>query len=78
MILARTLRLGDVMIELAIFTVTSVLATVMWGLSQSSRISVLEQKQVDTKELLESKLEEISRRLGRIELALNGALHRSE
>ena len=66
------------MIELAIFTVTSVLGATVWGVSQSGRISVLEQKQADGRELLESKLEEISRRLGRIEHALNGALHRSE
>ena len=66
------------MIELAIFTVTSVVAVTVWGVHQAGRISVLEQKQADAKELLESKLEEISRRLGRIEQALNGALHRSE
>lgn len=66
------------MIELAIFTVTSVLGATVWGVSQSGRISVLEQRQADMKELIEVKLENIDKRLQRIEVALNGALHRSE
>ena len=64
------------MIEAVVFLVASVFGIAFWGLGQSSRISVLEQRHLDLKELLDSKFGEVCRRLGKIEDALNGFLHK--
>ena len=64
------------MVEAVIFLVASVFGITFWGLNQTGRISVLEQKHADLRELLDSKFSEVCRRLGRIEDALNGFLHK--
>ena len=64
------------MIEAIVFLVASVFGITFWGLNQAGRISVLEQKHADLRELLDSKFGEVCRRLERIEDALNGFLHK--
>lgn len=53
---------------------TAFLAVVGWALHLSTRVSVLETQSEGLKELLEVKFDEVNRRLGRIERAMNGHL----
>lgn len=67
------------MIDLTTFLAAVVpvsIGGIAWGTSISTRLAVNEKAVTATKELTLSKLDEISRRLGRIETAMNGSLRR--
>lgn len=67
------------MIDLATFMAAVIplgLGGIGWGSSIATRVAVNERSTAATKELTLSKLEEISRRLARIEVAMNGHLKR--
>lgn len=57
-------------------TASTFIAILGWGLGIEPRIQVLKVKQEDLKELIINKFDDQSKRLDRIERALNGALRR--
>lgn len=46
-----------------------------WAVQLGSRVTRLETQQPDLKELINTQFEDVSRRLDRIERAMNGSLH---
>lgn len=56
------------------YFIVAIVGVIVWGVRQEGRITVAEKATTDLKELIGSKLDDLSRRLGRIESALNGTL----
>lgn len=54
--------------------VTTVMAAFGWVNNIQSRVNVLEQQHDDLKELINTRFDDISRRLDRVERSLNGHL----
>lgn len=54
--------------------IPAVIAIIGWAIRLESRVSVQDQKHLALKELIESRFDETSDRLDRIERVLNGAL----
>ena len=64
------------LLPLYIYVSSVLLAAIVAAVRLEGRVNTEAQKQVDLKELINTKLESIDRRLGRIEQAMNGALRK--
>lgn len=60
------------------FAAACLVGVVGWAIGINPRLSVIETRHADLKELIGSQLAETNRRLTRIETALNGALRRHD
>jgi hypothetical protein len=54
---------------------TAFLGVLGWAVNLSNRVTIIETQQMDLRTLIESKFEEVNRRLERIENAMNGKLN---
>lgn len=57
---------------------TALLAVVGWSFSLGTRVSVIESKHEDLLTLINTRFNEVDRRLGRIEKVMNGHMRESE
>lgn len=57
-----------------LFGLANILICLMWGFRMEGRINIIDQRHIDLKELIGSRLTDIDGRLGRIERSLNGTL----
>lgn len=63
-------------VSIAVFLFSSVICGIVWGVRLEGKVSLVDQKREDLKELINLRFDDMGRRLGRIEVALNGSLKR--
>lgn len=61
-------------ITIGLFGLAQVIIGMTWGLRLEARVSVIDQKHLDLRELINFRFDETDRRLERIEKAFNGSL----
>ena len=64
------------LLPLYIYISTVLLGSIIYAIRLEGRVNTEAQKQIDLKELINTKLDSIDQRLGRIEQAMNGALRK--